>query len=81
MLRKISRGNHVYCAHTMSAKIISIYLTDGTYQQVTFIMFMEYEQYRPRIMGVDAQKTLFHIFFSVKSSKKADYTKNLLQHV
>ncbi len=60
---------------------MSIYLTDGTYQQVTFIMLMEYEQYCPRFMGVDAQNTLFHIFFSRKVKQKGILHQNLLQHV
>ncbi len=60
MLTKISRGSHVYCVHTMSATIMARHLKDGTYLQITF---MKYDQYYPRILGVNAQNTLFHIFY------------------
>ncbi len=42
---------------------------------------MKYDQYCLQILGVNEQNTLFHIFFSVKPSKKAYYTENLPQHV
>ncbi len=60
MLTEISRGNHVYCAHTMSATIMPIHLKDGTYLQITF---MKYDQCCLRILRVNPQNTLFHIFF------------------
>ncbi len=59
MLTKISRGNYVYCVHTMSSPTMLIHLKDGTYLQITF---MKYDPYYPRILGVKAQNTLFHIF-------------------
>ncbi len=60
MLMKISRGNHVYCVHNMSATIMPKHLKDATYLKITF---MKYGQYCPQILGVNAQNTLFHIFF------------------
>ncbi len=44
MLTEISRENHVHCAHIMSATIMPIHLTDGTYLHITF---MKYDEYCP----------------------------------
>ncbi len=79
MLTEICSGNHLYCVHTMSATIMPIHLKDGTYLQITF---MKYDQYCPQILAVNAQNILFHIFFSVKLSKKAYmyYTESLPEH-
>ncbi len=62
MLIEISKGSHVYCVHTMSATIMARHLKDGngSYLQITF---MKYEQYYPRILGVNARNTPFHIFY------------------
>ncbi len=68
----------MYRAHTMSATIMPIHLKDGTYLQTTY---MKYDQYRPRIQGVNVHNILFHIFFSVKSNEKAHCTENLPQYV
>ncbi len=47
----------VRTVHTKSA---TRSLKDGSYLQITF---MTYNQYYPQILGVDAQNTLFHIFY------------------
>ena len=59
MLTEISRGNHVYCAHTMPVTIMTIQFKDGSCLQITF---MKYDQYCPRILGVNIQSTLFQTF-------------------
>ncbi len=73
MLTEISRGSHVYCAHTMSATTMARHLKDGVYLQITF---MKYDQYYPWILGVNAPNTLAHIL-SVKLNEKEHYTENL----
>ncbi len=62
----------MYCAHTMSVTIMPRCRKDGTYLEITF---MKYDQYYPRILGVNAQNTLFHIFYPISLTKKHNTPK------
>ena len=71
----MSSGILVYCVHTMSAATMPL-----NAREHTVITFMKYDQYYLRIFRVDA-RICFFICFSVKSSAKVYYTKNLPRHV
>ncbi len=53
-------GNHVYCAHTVTHNNANI--SQGWHLPNLQITFMKYGQYCLRILGVNAQSILFHIF-------------------
>ncbi len=65
------------CTHTMSATTMPIHVKDGTYLQITFT---KYDQYCLRIVGLNAQNTLF-TYFPVKASERNIAPENLPQHV
>ncbi len=77
VLTEISRENHVYCVHTMSATVMPVHLKDGTYIQLTIT---QYDQYCPRIRGVNVHNIFSHIV-PVSPGEKAHYTEHLPQHV